>query len=143
MIKSYFNKHNAIVVGASLLTIIIIFSLIGPKGITANFFRNNEGEATLYFFYGEGCGYCAKEKIFLEQLENEYSGLEIVRLEVWSNSTNSNLYQQFAQAYNIDANGVPGTFIGDKSWLGYDTSKGNEIRAQVEYCLANGCESLI
>jgi len=118
MIKSYLNKHNALVIGATLLALITIFSLINPSGITANIFRNSEGKATLYFFYGEGCGYCAKEKILLEQLENEYSGLEIVRLEVWSNSTNYELYQQFASAYDITAGGVPGTFIGDKSWLG-------------------------
>ncbi len=143
MVKSYSNKYNAIVIGAILLAVITIFSLADSKEITANI-KSSEGNATLYFFYGEGCGYCAKEKVLLEQLENEYPGLKIIRLEIWGNSTNHELYQEFASAYDITADSrVPRTFIGNKSWLGYNATIGNEIKAQIEYCLFNGCESLI
>ena len=37
MIKKYLNKHNAVVIGATLLITISIFSLITPGGITGNF----------------------------------------------------------------------------------------------------------
>ena len=48
-------------------------------------------DATMYFFYGEGCPHCAKEKEFLNEMEVKYPNLEIKRYEVYNNSENKNL----------------------------------------------------
>jgi len=145
MLKKYLNKHNYFVVGSTLVAVLAIFSLLGQKdaGITGmvSLESNDAQKVTLYLFWGDGCGYCAKEKAFLDKLKLDYPELDIVMFEVWNNAENAQLMKEFAQAYGISAGGVPVTFIGDKSWVGYNDNIGSEITAKVEYCKSNDCLS--
>jgi len=90
---------------------------------------------TVYFFYGEGCPYCEKEKPFLEDLESELEGLEVEMYEVYNSEENQELYQSTAQAY-----GVPATFIGERHWTGYNEEIGEEIEGKIEECLSESCK---
>lgn len=45
-------------------------------------------DTTLYFFYGEGCPHCAKEEIFLKEMEEKYQNLKIKRYETYGNLDN-------------------------------------------------------
>src|SRR6056297_1797130 len=72
-----------------------------------------EEPTTIYFFWGDGCPHCAKEKPFLEQMEEKYPELKVEMLEIYKNQENGKLFQKMASAYNTQARGVPATFIGD------------------------------
>src|SRR5574344_974819 len=76
-------------------------------------------EATMYFFYGQGCPHCAEEETLLAELETKYENLTIVRYEVWYNSDNQQIMQDMASKRNIEIKGVPLTIVGDKYINGY------------------------
>ncbi|MEM5871320.1 MAG: glutaredoxin domain-containing protein [Candidatus Aenigmatarchaeota archaeon] len=96
-------------------------------------------KVVIYFFYGEGCPHCAKEKQFLENLKANYTEVEIKTFETWYNEENAKLFVKMAEAYETKAQGVPTTFIGDKYWVGYADYIGTQIENYVKYCIENEC----
>jgi len=92
----------------------------------------------IYFFYGQGCPHCAAEELFLDQLEQEYGNdIKVYRYETWYNQDNVKLLQEFATAYDLNITGVPVTFVGNQSIIGYDSQglKANEIKRALGTCL--------
>ena len=96
----------------------------------------------VYFFYGEGCPHCAREKIFLEQLIKERPGVSVRPFEVWYNQDNAKLISNIIQKLNFDlkAGSVPLTFIGAQAISGYytDETTGAQIKQIVDYYQAKG-----
>ena len=97
---------------------------------------------TLYFFYGDGCPHCAAAEPFLDELEQKYN-LNIVSHEVWHNSSNQKIFEEFLVAYNVPKNSwaVPGFFMGSRHVIGFDNkdSIGKNIEEMVSQCLSNNC----
>lgn len=114
-----------------------------------------------YLFYGDlGCSQCDASKethitssgflqlgmdsgaealTFLNALHDEYPDLEVNTFEVWMTSTNAPRFVRTAEAYGVDAVGVPMLFIGDRVWKGFDADTAAEVRTYVERCLDSGC----
>lgn len=101
------------------------------------------GNVTLDLFWGEGCPHCAKEKAFLEELEQEYPRLDVNLYEVYRHPENRALMHERAAALNESARGVPATFIGDELIVGYqsDETTGQYIRERVESLLSETNET--
>ena len=99
----------------------------------------------IYFFWGEGCPHCEKEKPFLETLEEKYPEVKVHDFEVWRSAENRDLLIEAGKKLGADVSGVPFTVIGDKYTIGYynDATTGREIENAVKYCLANECADLI
>jgi thiol-disulfide isomerase/thioredoxin len=95
---------------------------------------------TVYFFWGEGCPYCEREKPFLEELDREHEDLEVKMYEVYNSRENQKIYQNLAEKYGVSARGVPGTFIGDEYWSGYNKEIGDEIESKIDECLEQSCK---
>ncbi len=95
---------------------------------------------TVYFFWGDGCPYCAQEKPFLEELDQKHDDLEVKMYEVYNSRKNQRIYQNVADRYGVSARGVPATFIGKEHWTGYNQRIGQEIENKVEECLENSCK---
>lgn len=112
------------------LIIIISFFIFAPQVLSGE-------KIEVYFFWGEGCPHCAKEKVFLEKLEKKYPEIEIKSYEVYYNSENQKLFQEFAKKYNVQQLGVPLTIIGEKFFLGYrdDETSGKEIENYLQKIL--------
>ncbi len=100
-------------------------------------------EPKIYFFWGEGCPHCAKEKIFLEKLKEKYPEVKIEMFEVYYNKENAKFFNEMANAFGIKPMGVPTTFIDDKVWIGYADYIGKEIEKKVKYCIENNCSDPI
>jgi len=96
---------------------------------------------TVYFFWGEGCPYCEREKPFLEELDREHEDLEVKMYEVYNSRENQKIYQNVAEKYGVSARGVPGTFIGDEHWSGYNEEIGNQIESKIDECLEQSCKT--
>lgn len=94
----------------------------------------------LYFFWGDGCPHCAKEKEFLKKLKSKYPQLEIKDYEVWYNKAPRDLLLTMSKSYGINPNGVPVTFIGDKSFIGFNSEIAVQIEQTLKFCLKNTCE---
>ena len=97
---------------------------------------------TLYFFYGDGCPHCAAAEPFLEELKQKYN-FTIVSHEVWHNSSNEKIFEEFLVAYNIPKNswGVPAFFMGSRHITGFDNkdSIGKNLEEMISQCLSNNC----
>ena len=76
-------------------------------------------QVDIYFFGGDGCPHCAKEEIFLDQLEEQYPTVSVHRFEVWHNSDNRELLKETAQKLGIEVSGVPFTVIGKRYFVGF------------------------
>jgi len=99
-------------------------------------------KVVVYLFYGEGCPHCAKERPFLQDLKQNFSGLEIKEYEVWHNQTNKAFFKKMASAYNVPSTGVPVTFIGNFSpIIGFGTADttGAQIKNEIIQCSNVGC----
>lgn len=95
----------------------------------------------LYFFWGNGCPHCEKEKEFLPKLQARYPQLEMRWFEAWDHPENRAIAEALRQAYNLKSSGVPVTFLGRWHITGYlsDETTGKEIQQQVIACLQQGC----
>jgi len=102
-------------------------------------------DATLYFFYGDGCPHCAKEKVFLNEMEDKYEDLTIKRYEVFGNVENSKLMETYKQKLDVSGKGVPFTVIGEDYLYGYMESYNekleNMIRKELGLELLNSSEN--
>jgi glutaredoxin len=95
----------------------------------------------LYFFWGDGCPHCEKEKEFLFVLQEKYPELEMRWFETWKHPEFSQLADMMRKAYDIKTSSVPMTFLGDWDHTGYssDESTGMQIEEQVVSCIQQGC----
>ena len=74
-----------------LLGIIVVFSFFFSFVLKTEKVFASGKEANIYFFWGDGCPHCAKEKPFLEKLEEKYPEVKVYDFEVWKNSENRQL----------------------------------------------------
>ncbi|MDX9970821.1 MAG: thioredoxin family protein [Candidatus Gracilibacteria bacterium] len=110
-------------------------------------FANDIEEKTvnLYFFYGEGCPHCEKEKPFLRKMEEKYENLKVHSYEIWYSSENRNLFMEFGKKLSATVNGVPFTVIGEKyftGWLDEETT-GAQIEQEIICAVEEGCRDVL
>lgn len=120
----------------SFLPILLFLSIQNPGQVYA------KDEVSLYFFWGNGCPHCNKEKLFLEKLKMNYPQLDIRSFEVWNSMENAVVFSQMSEAYGKKIEGVPATFIGDfEPITGYlsDDVTGRIIEERIKQCIEKGC----
>jgi thiol-disulfide isomerase/thioredoxin len=126
------------------LTIFIIF--IALFGVFSNFHTikaqeiSNNGESLdVYFFYSYSCPHCAKEKIFLNSIEDKYPQVNFSRHAI-EDSSNHDLLFELTEEHGADRflGLVPITFVGDEDFfVGFDNKEGigqdieNSIKKQL------------
>jgi len=95
----------------------------------------------LYFFWGDGCPHCEKEKEFLKKLQAKHPELEMRWFEVWNHPEFSKLVDTMRQAYGVKQSSVPMTFVGRWTHTGYisDEETGKQIEEQVVACIQHEC----
>lgn len=120
-----------------IFLLIFIFLMV----LCLNFsFAENKKPVILYFFWAEGCPYCEKEKIFLENLKKKYPKLEIKDYEVSYSQASRELLMTMSKIYGIKPTGVPVTFIGDKGFIGFNEEIASKIELILKSCLKKICE---
>lgn len=92
------------------------------------------------FFYGETCPHCASEEKFLDEIEEKYPEVEIIRHSVSLAQCREELVD-FCRKYNIEQyiGLVPITFVGEEFFLGFDSPDG--IGRQIEESIQRQLES--
>jgi thiol-disulfide isomerase/thioredoxin len=101
-------------------------------------------EVNLYFFWGEGCPHCAKEKPFLEKLGQKYPQLNIHELEVWGNRENLKLMVEFGKKLDATVSGVPFTVVGEHYISGWmdEAYTGGQIEEAIQCAIQNSCRDI-
>ena len=104
------------------------------------FKTNAATPVTIYFFRGEGCGYCAAAESFFDSLkeDDEYKDLFVVKdFEVWKNQDNADFAEEVADKMGDSLGGVPYIIIGDETWTGYTDTYDDAIKAQIKEIAAD------
>ena len=95
-------------------------------------YKENDKQAIIYLFRGNGCGYCRAFLTFLSSISKEYGDyFRVVSFEVWQDSKNSALMNKVASVTNKPAGGVPYIIIGDKVFGGYAAAYDEDIKAAI------------
>lgn len=116
--------------------LIIISSFIYAQEICPS-----DNHVDLVMFYGEGCPHCAKEEIFLKQMEARYPELHVTRHDVYFNQTNRELFKKYCSAFSTEIKGVPTTFIDRRVYVGFTDNIGESIEEEIKKCIEEECVS--
>lgn len=119
----------------------ILFLFIFLLAFTSNI--KAEEKVNLYLFYGDGCPHCAKEKEFLNNLQKEYTNLEIKTYEVWYSEDNNKLLDKVKNAFKNDSKYVPFTVIGTKVYVGYNDNIASQIETTIAYYSKNKARDVV
>ncbi|MCU0265234.1 MAG: hypothetical protein MUC45_03820, partial [Actinomycetia bacterium] len=92
----------------------------------------------LVLFSGKGCPHCAEARKFYAELAERYPQLVVTEYEVYYSAENLARFEATAAAMGFTAQAVPTTIIGDRYWVGFDTSRGQEIEAVILSDLSGG-----
>ncbi|MFP4117447.1 MAG: glutaredoxin family protein [Candidatus Woesearchaeota archaeon] len=104
--------------------------------------QEDPDKVQVYFFWGDGCPHCAKQKQFFEGMDDRLKDqVQFLSMETYKNPENAQLMQTFASAHGEQARGVPITFIGDEVWKGFAEQYGDQMVDKIEECMEEGCES--
>ena len=118
---------------------LVLLSLLMLLVIPFAFSEDNKVE--LYVFHGQGCPHCAKMLDFLDEMQDKYPSLEIKEYEVYFNRDNQKLFQQMADAFETEIQGVPTVFIDERVIVGFSDTLGNSIEQEIQRCADEGCIS--
>ncbi len=138
--KEFFKKNLVwLALGFVLFAVGLKFFLVQDRHIEVDSEKVN-----LYFFYGNGCPHCAKEEIFLDELERKYEQIDIHRFETWYNAKNAQLLDKIRADLGFNT-GVPVLIVGDQSIVGYSSYEvtGKRIEGIVTDYIENGCNDIV
>lgn len=132
-------------IGKIFVVLTLLFVLF-PAFATVNAQEEEvkDNKVNIYFFWGEGCPHCEKEKLFLEKLEDKYPEVEVKDYEVWNNPENLKLMKAFVKELDVDVRGVPFTVVGEHHVIGWLSEEytGKKIEEAVECAMADGCKDV-
>ena len=95
-------------------------------------YKENDKQAIIYMFRGQGCGYCRKFLTFLNSISNEYGKyFKLISFEVWNDANNSTLFGKVPLVTNEAAGGVPYIIIGEKVFAGYSETYDEDIKKAI------------
>lgn len=119
-----------------VILLILAMLLVVPFGVHADDIvteTEESKEVKIYFFHGDGCGFCANAEAWFEEIEDEYGDkFEVVAYEVWSNKENSQLMEAVGEARKETPGGVPYIIIGNQSWDGFSDEYKASIISKIE-----------
>ena len=110
--------------------------LIGILLVPCTVLAKDKDPVNVYFFYGNGCSYCAAAEEFFDSIEDELGDqFNLVMYETWYDTDNVDLMNEVADIRKEEPQGVPYIIIGNQSWDGYTSSYDDEIidKIQSEY----------
>lgn len=91
-------------------------------------YKENDNQAIIYMFRGDGCSYCRSFLNYLSSIVEEYGDyFRLVSYEVWQDNNNAELLENVAKFLGKDADGVPFIVIGDKVFEGYGANYDDDI----------------
>lgn len=127
--------------------IVALFGIIfffGSWTVHGQEMTNTEKKVNIYFFWGEGCPHCEKQKPFLEMMKSKYPEVMVYDYEVWGNGENRDLMIEFGKKLNATVNGVPFTVVGEHYIVGWMDEKntGAQIETAIQCAIHESCRDV-
>jgi thiol-disulfide isomerase/thioredoxin len=118
------------------LLVVAVALLLTPLPVRA---EADEPEIIIYFFWGEGCPFCEREKLFFEfDLLPRYDNVIVLDFETYNSRENTDLFLQMAETYGFTPQGVPTTFVGDRYFVGFSQDIGAQIENTIKTYMEAG-----
>ncbi len=116
-----------------------LFIMAGAQQVKA------QDAITVYFFWGEGCPHCEKERPFLAELESRYDDVTVRDFEVWNNAHNRELLQEIGRKLGIAISAVPFTVVGENQINGWynDSATGAELERYIAQARAGDYRDIV
>lgn len=121
-------------------SIFLFISLVFLLGNFSVIFAQ-EKQTEIFFFSSATCPHCAKERVFLDDLEKKYPEVKVMEYEVVSQPENQKILLEFFEKYQVPKNErkwVPVTFTPTKYFIGFNEEIGKEIESCIKACLNGG-----
>jgi cytochrome c biogenesis protein CcdA len=99
--------------------------------------NQTNGSICIYFFYGQNCPHCASIEPFVQEMAAKHPQVELKPYEIYFNSTNQAMFNDFVSRYGISMAGVPAAFIGDRALVGESVIR-NNLEQAIQYFIENG-----
>ncbi|MFH0988135.1 MAG: hypothetical protein V1763_02070 [Parcubacteria group bacterium] len=116
-----------------LLILFLLIPIVNVQAATA------PNPIELYIFTRQGCSHCAAALSLLNTLKTtSYPNLNYYDFDMANDRTAIDKFFQFASAYNVSADSVPGIFIGTTAIIGYEESN---IRDAISRCSDVACQN--
>jgi len=131
-------KHVRASNAASLSILALVILALFLANVASVPAATAETEIPLYYFYGADCPHCQEFTPVIDELEQEYPELDVHKLELSYNETNSERFNAFIQTYNPPVVDIPAVFIGDSAVIGLELSK-ERLETEIAFCLENEC----
>ncbi len=119
--------------------VLVILSVLFLTGVQAQNQENSEKEVYLHVFYGQGCPHCSSLLSFLNNVKNSYPTLKIYQHEVYQNNQARKLFEELADKFNTEIEGVPTAFIDDKAIVGFSNEIAVSLENEIRRCLIEEC----
>jgi glutaredoxin len=106
-----------------------------------NFSLAQVEKTQINFFYSAICPHCKAEKEFLKTLQEKYPEIEIKEYEVFYDTNNQKILNEFYDKYTVLNNEkgyVPITFTPTKYFIGFNEQIGKEIEGCIKECIGQG-----
>jgi thiol-disulfide isomerase/thioredoxin len=130
-IKDFFNsKFNIALVLMLLLLGGFLFLSEEQQQISPS------DKLTVFYFYTDGCPYCAQQKPIILELQKELPEIEFILMNAGT-SNGSKLFYEMSEKAGLDTSrlGVPATFIGEKPLIGLHSKE--KLLEAIIYCEEN------
>jgi len=141
MIKE--NKKK-IIISLSLAFLVLLPSFALIKQTKAaktevSLVQTQKQQVNIYFFNALACPVCAKEKKFLDKLNEERNDIKIHSFEISTNDDAAALMMAIGRDFELDVSYVPFTMIGNRYFPGFlnEETTGQDIIAAIE-CVKKG-----
>ncbi len=121
-----------------VFVLLLFWSLVKPVFAS-------EDRVKIYFFWSDGCPHCAKEKIFLESLENKYEEVEVKDFNIGASQENIEIFREVGKRLKAEMGYIPFVIVGEEYFIGYldDQTTGQEIEEAVKCALDEGCPDVV
>lgn len=98
---------------------------------------------TIHLFWAPNCPHCAEARPELARLSHRYPLVQVREYEIWGNRENFELLQRLSEQMGEGVFSTPAIVVGDRLWYGFSPAIAEEVRLQVERCLAAGCRQAL
>ncbi len=116
-----------------ILLAVFIAAMVITSTVSAQDEQDNQ--VNIYFFWGDGCPHCEDEWVYMNDLAARNPNIKVVDYEVWYNKDNQKTLMEFGRALGFDPAAVPVTVIGERYWIGFTESLGQEMEAAAKALL--------
>lgn len=121
---------------ARLLTAVMLVCVLCASAAIA---QSEDAKVVVYFFWGDGCPHCEREKPVLAELSRGNARIEVRQFEVWKDRKNAEFFRNVMRAAGARSVGVPATIVGDRLFFGFGSRTEQAIRDAVAACLEKKC----